>query len=86
MRSAVAEKIEKYCDRCSLKNTVTGARFESGFALGTFIREYFENQVQLLYENSTSQFSFSQRSEWYVVTVVIKPIVHTALNLLALVH
>ena len=33
-----------------------------------------------------SQFSFFQRSEWYVVTVVIKPIVHTALNLLALVH
>ena len=33
-----------------------------------------------------SQFSFPQRSEWYVVTVVIKPIVHTALNLLALVH
>jgi len=27
--------------------------FESGFALGTFIREYFENQVHLLYENST---------------------------------
>ena len=27
--------------------------FESGFALGTFIHEYFENQVQLLNENST---------------------------------
>ena len=34
------------------------ARFESGFALGTFIREYFENQVQLLYENSTFTIQF----------------------------
>ena len=111
MRSAVAEKIEKYCDRCSLcyaavwaqcfsvfsttadpfliylDNHIffvisvswfwttikslnahirwqyssvqfSPARFESGFALGTLIREYFENQVQLLYENSTFTIQF----------------------------
>jgi hypothetical protein len=37
------------------------ARFESGFALGTFIREVFENQVQLLYEISTFMAQFSPK-------------------------
>jgi hypothetical protein len=62
------------------------ARFESGIALGTFIGEYFEKKVKFVYEKFTFIAQFSQRSEWYVVKMVMKPIVPTALNLLALVH
>ena len=52
-------RTDEYCQRIW---AFRSARFESGFALGTFIREYFENEVQLLYENSTFTIQFFSKN------------------------